>query len=246
MKNSDKKIAKRLAEYLGVETNDLIQALERQVPIGMCRIARNEMLTNTREKPWSIEDTISQEVLRDLHYPVEEAPFATERLHGLVWRMINDRDNYTPQNARKLFAKQSEQHMRKTNIEKRWSEVCDLMAKFGYFEGFSIYDVIYMRDNSLTTPIASSVKRHGLTIVWQGTGIQGNEYARIGIDHNWNKMKDAAILLQWPEVRAYGKRRWQPIEHMLEQLLDPTSEEHARAMHDWDSWADENSVNTAQ
>jgi hypothetical protein len=234
--------AQQAADTLEVDASALINSLELQVRAGMEKISKDTSIMPRDDGFWTLEDMIAKQVLKDVKYPLDEDPEAVEEIRRLIWRMMRDRDNYTSKSAKIRFARQMRDEMSRANKSPRWQLIVDMLDKYGYFEGFDTYEVVYGRDPSMQKYPSGYIKNHGLTIAWNGVGTLRDGLSRIGIDHVWNKVSDASILLYWPETESLGKRRWQPIESALDDILNPATETHKKAMRDWWQWVDATNI----
>lgn len=192
-------------------------------------IANDKTLHDTHKDPWRIGRHCKVKVENMLGVELDEE--SGEWLESLTYRELKDAGAYTTPKARKLLIREFYLGTRDALNSERWRQIVDMLWDYGYFANIDVNDVLSERDwGNYSDAI---IKCHGLTVGWDTHLI--NDWARIGIDSEWNKVSDATVLLYWPGVDNMGKRRWKKLYTKLDSLLSPKAKDHKRFVKHWDT-----------
>lgn len=195
-------------------------------------VSKNKNLHNEKDDLFVIGRRCVEKMEKMLKVEFDDE--STSWLESVVCRELDDADRYTSKKARKRFRKEYHEAMRTILDSKRWKEIADLLWEYGYFSNVGVNEILFMRKWESES---GRIKSHGLTVAWQAN--PDKDWARIGIDSNWDKMWNATVLLCWPGVDKMGKRRYSKMIGLLDKILDPKSKDHRHLVKKWDKYHQE-------
>lgn len=183
--------------------------------------------SDDRDDSWRVSRHCLDMVEKSLGVEFDED--STRWLHSVIYHDLYDNGHWTTPEARQTFIEEAYRGMRDAKDSERWREVVDMLRKYHYFDNVSVTDILANRDYGHYE--SDAIRNHGITIGWDLSLVNG--WGRLGIDSEWNKVRDATILLYWPGVDSMGYRRWEAIRGTIESVLDPSSEEHHQFVRHW-------------
>lgn len=226
-----------LAQRLDIPKDTLQKALLTAIRATVIKVAKDQTLFDTLDKKnmYAVENIALQMVEGILHKTLNdnsERDFALWVIH----KELANHSLYTPTAAKQLLKQEVYQDLVKAHPSPRWKEMADLLWKHKYFENIDVNDVLFER--MYAQPWSSQgLNCNGLSIGWNNSLMYGQ--ARMGIDSIWNKVSDALILIWWPDADKVGKRTWQHVITMLNEVLDPKSKRHLDLVKDRNDIRDE-------
>ena len=210
-----------MAETFAVSRGELVPAMDDALTAVISHAARNRDFGDGGCPPTYFGDLAVENLEHRLSATCPDA----DRLWA-AWALnseLRDYGRYTTPDARRRLATELEERTRSAFDSARWQEVCDLLAGYGYFVDPNAYQVLDSRQFGW---VSGGFSAHGITVGWNGIGHLRGGRGRAGFDSDWNKVRDALVLLWWPDVDRMGSRRWGEVISTLGDMLDPRSETH--------------------